>query len=228
MASSGRSFHLKQWLSVQQAVDHLSALAEESLSGADLADLAETRQLDLYWYRPGQLLAYVDRGANAEHPLIELDQPLRLCPESRSDWLAVAGILRGRPALPAAENDTPLLEDADGRRLRITFAPGRWPEPYSSRWYPSLAELVLKRSDMPRLESRLFSAADAEQFLEQQLLLDVIWDLEQLALDGGDGHDTAWLAEQLARRDPKLDRNTLERVLHAAEHRREARAPHPP
>ncbi|MFC6633014.1 hypothetical protein [Microbulbifer taiwanensis] len=206
-----KPFHRRQWLSVQQAVDHLSAVAEEPVTSADLADLAEQHLLDLYWYRPGQQLAYLGRPETRE-----LTEPLRLCAENHSDWSAIAGILRQRPALPAYEQDTPLLEDAEGNRLRITFERRQRPEPFSSRWYPTLAELVLKRSDLEQLEPQLFSSTEADSELEPQLLLNVIWQLEKLALDGNH-HTPTWLAEQLARRSGSLDRAALERVLAAAE-----------
>ncbi|MFI2811405.1 MULTISPECIES: hypothetical protein [Microbulbifer] len=208
-----KNFHRKRWLSVQQAVDHLSALSEEPLSGADLADLAEEHQLDLYWYRPGQQVAYMGRPE-----VTTLDTPLRLCGEDHSDWHAIADILRHHPALPAFEQDTPLLEDANGDRLRITFDRRHRPEPFSSRWYPTLAELVVRREDLEQLEPHLFSGQEAAgtHVLETPLLLRVIWQLEQLALDG-DHHSTAWLADQLARRSPGVDRADLERVLDAAQ-----------
>jgi hypothetical protein len=218
----GKPFHLKQWLSVQQTVDHLSAVVEEPLTSADLADLAEDHQLDLYWYRPGQMLAYADRNAYPHrNQTRELNQPLRLCPDNHSDWHALVGILRDHPALPAGENDTPLLVDAEGNRLTITFDSQYRPEPYSSRWYPSLAELMLKRSDLDRLESQLFSAPISAQGSDLQLrpdlLLDVIWQLEQLALDDGGGHDIRWLKDQLTARNHNLDSAALEQVLVAAE-----------
>ena len=208
---NAKPFHRKQWLSVQQAVDHLSAVAEEPVTSADLADMAEEHQLDLYWYRPGQKLAFLDRAGSAE-----LTEPMRLCGESHSDWGAIVGILRQRPALPAYEQDTPLLEDSDGNRLRITFDYRQRPEPFSARWYPSFAELMLKRSDLEHLEPHLFSGSELDSELEPHLLLRVIWQLEQLALDG-DHHSHRWLADQLARRSPAVDRDALERVLVAAE-----------
>lgn len=206
------TFHRRQWLSVQQAVNHLSAVAEEPLTSADLADLAEEHQLDLYWYRPGQLLTYMDgRGIR------ELDTPLLLCAENHSDWQALAGILRHRPALPAYEQDTPLLEDAEGNRLRITFERGQRPEPFSSRWYPTFAELVLKRSQLQLLEPQIFPQ-ETDGKLEPQLLLNVIWELEQLALDAAKPqHSPAWLADELVRRNGDIDRSAVERVLAAAE-----------
>ncbi|WP_323845433.1 hypothetical protein [Microbulbifer magnicolonia] len=215
-----KPFHRRQWLSVQQAVNHLSAVAEEPLTSADLADLAEQHLLDLYWYRPGQKLTYLDRPGTGE-----LTEPLRLCAENHSDWSAIAGILRHRPALPAYEQDTPLLEDAEGNRLRITFDYRQRPEPFSSRWYPNLAELVLKRSDLEQLEPQLFSTQETDSELEPQLLLNVIWQLEQLALDGNH-HSTAWLAEQLAQRPGSIDRAALERVLAAAEREGVRGTPH--
>lgn len=215
-----KPFHRRQWLSVQQAVNHLSALAEEPLTGADLADLAEEHQLDLYWYRPGQQLAYLDRPQARE-----LTEPLRLCAENHSDWSAIAGILRQRPALPAYENDTPLLEDPEGNRLRITFDNSQRPEPFSGRWYPSLAELVVKLSDLEQLEPHIFSTAEAEGELRPRMLLNVIWQLERLALDGNH-HSPAWLAEQLAQRSGSLDRSALERVLAAAEREGVRGTPH--
>ncbi|GAA5443352.1 hypothetical protein Misp06_01528 [Microbulbifer sp. NBRC 101763] len=216
----GKHFHRKQWLSVQQAVNHLSALSEEPLTSAHLADLAEEKLLDLYWYRPGQKLMFLDQIGSRE-----LVEPLRLCTDNQSDWRAIVGVLRHNPALPAYEQDTPLLEDAQGNRLRITFDHHQLPEPYSSRWYPNLAELVLKRSDLEQLEPRLFSPQEASINLERDLLLDVIWQLEQLALDGEE-HSTSWLAEQLARRSTSLDRNACERVLLAAERERTQRQAH--
>ncbi|MDP5209803.1 hypothetical protein [Microbulbifer sp. 2205BS26-8] len=210
--TAGKHFHRKQWLSVQQAISHLSALAEEPLTSAHLAELAEEQLLDLYWYRPGQKLTFQDRIG-----IQELVEPLRLCTDNRSDWRAIVGILRHNPALPAYEQDTPLLEDAEGNRLRITFDYNQRPEPYSSRWYPSLAELVLKRSDLEQLEPRLFSPQETDSSLERQLLLDVIWQLEQLALNGKH-HSVSWLADQLANDSPSLDRNDCEQVLLAAEH----------
>ncbi|MFA0811701.1 hypothetical protein [Microbulbifer epialgicus] len=212
--TAGKHFHRKQWLSVQQAVNHLSALAEEPLTSSHLADLAEEKLLDLYWYRPGQKLTFLD-GLGSR----ELVEPLRLCTDNHSDWQAIVGVLRHSPALPAYEQDTPLLEDAQGNRLRITFDYQVRPEPYSGRWYPSLAELVLKRSDLEQLEPRLFSSTESSSGLERHLLLDVIWQLEQLAL-GGEQHSTSWLAEQLAQRSESLDRNACEKVLLAAERER--------
>lgn len=218
--TAGKHFHRKQWLSVQQAISHLSALAEEPLTSAHLADLAEEQLLDLYWYRPGQKLTFQDRIGTQE-----LVEPLRLCTDNRSDWRAIAGILRHNPALPAYEQDTPLLEDAKGNRLRITFDHNQRPEPFSSRWYPSLAELVLKRSDLEQLEPRLFSSQETDSSLEHQLLLDVIWQLEQLALDG-ERHSVSWLVDQLANRSPSLDRSACEQVLHAAERQHTQPSPH--
>ncbi|SHF15022.1 hypothetical protein SAMN04487965_1487 [Microbulbifer donghaiensis] len=215
-----KPFHRRQWLSVQQAVSHLSAVAEEPLTSADLADLAQEHQLDLYWYRPGQKLAFLDRPGTGE-----LTEPLRLCAENHSDWSAIVDILRHRPALPAYEQDTPLLEDADGNRLRITFDYRQRPEPFSSRWYPNLAELVVKRSDLDQLEQRLFSGQEQDSELETRLLLNVIWQLEQLALDGNH-HSTSWLADQLARRSGSMDRTALERVLVAAEREGVRGTPH--
>ncbi|WP_444910519.1 hypothetical protein [Microbulbifer sp. TRSA005] len=218
--SNGKHFHRKQWLSVQQAVSHLSALAEEPLTSIHLADLAEEKLLDLYWYRPGQKLTFLNREGQRE-----LIEPLRLCSENRSDWRALVGILRHSPALPAYEQDTPLLEDAEGNRLRITFDYHQRPEPFSGRWYPSLAELVLKRSDLEMLEPRLFSSQETEDKLERQLMLDVIWQLEQLALDR-EHHSTSWLAEQLAQRSTALDRGACERILLAAEREGNRSRPH--
>ncbi|SEA45326.1 hypothetical protein [Microbulbifer marinus] len=215
-----KPFHRRQWLSVQQAVNHLSAVAEEPVTSADLADLADQHLLDLYWYRPGQKLVYLGRPETSE-----LTEPLRLCAENHSDWSAITGILRQQPALPAYEQDTPLLEDAEGNRLRISFDRRQRPEPFSSRWYPTLAELVLKRSDLERLEPQLFSAQETEHPLEQHLLLNVIWQLEQMALDGNH-HSTAWLADQLAQRSGSIDRTALERVLAAAEREGVRGTPH--
>lgn len=215
-----KNFHRKRWLSVQQAVDHLTALSEEPLSSRDLADLAEEHLLDLYWYRPGQQVAYMGRPE-----VTTLDTPLRLCAENHSDWHAIADILRHRPALPAFEQDTPLLEDAEGERLRITFERRHKPEPFSSRWYPTLAELVVRREDLERLEPQLFTGLDGAHLLETPLLLRVIWQLEQLALDG-EHHSTAWLADQLARQSPGVDRNDLERVLDAAQREGQRGRPH--
>ncbi|AMX03276.1 hypothetical protein [Microbulbifer thermotolerans] len=208
---TSKPFHRRQWLNVQQAVNHLSAIAEESVTSADLADLAEERQLDLYWYRARQMLTYLD-----QHQTCELTTPLRLCAENRSDWKAIVDILRHRPALPAYEGDTPLLEDDEGHRLRITFDNSQRPEPFSGRWYPSLSELRVKRSDLEHLEPRLFSAQGQEGELQPQLLLSVIWQLEKLALHGS-RHGPAWLAEQLARHSSALDKSALERILAAAE-----------
>lgn len=216
-SSSGKPFHMRRWLSVQQAVDHLSALSEEPLTSDDLARLAEDRKLDLYWYRPGQTLRFVDRP---DWPQKELSQPLRLCPDQSNDWRAIVGILRHRPALPAGENDTPVLQDADGNRLKITFDLNRRPEPFSGRWYPYYSELVLKRSELERLENHLFLMDEGRE-LEPQLLLDVIWELEQLALENGHTpgepvHDAEWLTRQLSKR-AHMDPTVLGRVLHAAE-----------
>ncbi|AOS95747.1 hypothetical protein AUP74_00275 [Microbulbifer aggregans] len=215
-----KPFHLRQWLSVQQAVNHLSAVAEEPFTSADLADLAESHQLNLYWYRPGQQVAYLDRPA-----VLELSRPLRLCAENPSDWKAIVGILRHRPALPAYEQDTPLLEDEDGNRLRISFDHRRRPEPFSGRWYPSLAELAVRRSEIEQLEPSLFSATEQEHALEKQQLLNVIWELEKLALDG-EHHSTGWLAEQIASRSSSLDRQSLERILSDAEREGTRGSPH--
>ncbi|WP_160152506.1 hypothetical protein [Microbulbifer sp. ALW1] len=215
--SGSKPFHMRRWLSVQQAVDHLSALSEEPLTSDDLARLAAEHKLDLYWYRPGQQLAYIDRpGA----PNTELEHPLRLCPEHSSDWRAIVGILRHHPALPAEENDTPVLQDSDGNRLRITFDFSRRPEPFSSRWYPNYAELVVKRRDLDRLENHLFTE-DEEQALAPDLLLDVIWQLEQIAMENGkesdqQPHDLNWLTHQLSDRS-QLDPSLLGKVLNAAE-----------
>ena len=213
----GKPFHMRRWLSVQQAVDHLSALSEEPLTGDDLARLAEDHKLDLYWYRPGQQLTYLDQP---QKPDTELEQPLRLNPEHNSDWRAIVGILRQRPALPAEENDTPTLEDSDGNRLRITFDFNRRPEPFSGRWYPNYAELVVKRRDLDRLENHLFSEDDSQP-LEPNLLLDVIWQLEQMAMENGKDtdeqpHDLDWLTHQLSDRT-HLDPSLLGKVLNAAE-----------
>ncbi|MBN8430275.1 hypothetical protein JF535_05335 [Microbulbifer salipaludis] len=218
--STGKPFHMRRWLSVQQAVDHLSALSEDPLTSDDLARLAEDHTLDLYWYRPGQQLAYIDRPGK---PKTELSEPLRLCPEQSSDWRAIVGILRQRPALPAEENDTPTLQDGNGNRLRITFDFSRRPEPFSGLWYPNYAELVVKRQDLERLENHLFSSDD-EPALAPHLLLDVIWQLEQIAMENGDSneagaespHDLDWLTHQLSDRT-KLDPNLLGKVLNAAE-----------
>ncbi|WP_444934192.1 hypothetical protein [Microbulbifer sp. JTAC008] len=204
-------FHRKQWLSVQQAVDHLSALSEEPLTSAHLADLADEQLLNLYWYRPGQKLSLEDRKG-----VRELVEPVRLCYESASDWHAIVDILRNNPALPAYEHDTPLLEDADGNRLRITFDYHQRPEPFSSRWYPTYAELVLKRNDLEQLEPHLFTSQAVETGFERETLLNVIWQLEQLAL-GDEEHSTSWLADQLAQRSSALDRLSCERILQAAE-----------
>lgn len=214
---SDRPFHMRRWLSIQQAVDHLSALSEEPLTSDDLARLAEDHQLDLYWYRPGQQLRYLDQPGK---PNIVLKHPLRLSPTHNSDWRAIVGILRQRPALPAEENDTPTLEDTDGNRLRITFDFRNRPEPYSSRWYPNYGELVVRRRDLDRLENELFSAED-EPPLAPDLLLDVIWQLEQLALENGHApgkatHDAEWLTQELSQRT-HMDATVLGRVLHAAE-----------
>ncbi|WP_226704004.1 hypothetical protein [Microbulbifer elongatus] len=219
--STSKPFHMRRWLSVQQAVDHLSALSEDPLTSDDLARLAEDHTLDLYWYRPGQQLTYIDRPGK---PKTELTEPLRLCPEHSSDWRAIVDILRHRPALPAGENDTPTLQDDTGNRLQITFDFSRRPEPFSGRWYPNYAELVVKRRDLERLESHLFSAED-EPTLEPDLLLDVIWQLEQMAIENrkedgrdksGASHDLQWLTDQLCDRT-KLDPNLLGKVLNAAE-----------
>lgn len=220
--SGDKPFHLRRWLSVQQAVDHLSALSEEPLSSEDLARLAEERKLDLYWYRPGQKLRYVDRPA---WPLKELKQPLRLCPDNSNDWPAIVGILRRRPALPAEENDTPVLQDADGNLIKITFDLNGRPEPYSSRWYPNYSELMVRRADLELLESDLFIGDEGRE-LEPQLLLDVIWQLEQMALENGHvpgepTHDADWLAQQLSQR-AHMDPAVLGRVLHAAERQHQA------
>lgn len=217
-----KSFHRRQWLSVDQAVTHLSAVAEEPLTSIDLADLADQYQLDLYWYRPGQQVAYLDRPE-----VRDLDRPLRLCAENHSDWSAITGVLRHRPALPAYEQDTPLLEDDEGNRLRIIFDNRQRPEPFSARWYPSYAELVLKRSALEQLEPQLFSSPDQTSELRPQLLLNVIWQLEQLALDGARArHSPAWLAEQLASRSGNIDRAAVERVLAAAEREGVRGTPH--
>ncbi|WP_193161695.1 hypothetical protein [Microbulbifer hainanensis] len=223
MATSlAKPFHRRQWLSVEQAVSHLSAVTEEPLTSGDLADLAESYQLDLYWYRPGQQLAYVGRPETRE-----LSQPMRLCAENHSDWRAIVNILRHRPALPAYEQDTPLLEDSEGDRLRITFDNRQRPEPFSSRWYPNFAELVLKRSELEQLEPQLFSAQEGDGEMDSHLLLNVIWQLEQLTLDSLEPrHSPGWLAEQLAQRSDALDRGALERVLAAAERESVRGTPH--
>ncbi|WP_299595363.1 hypothetical protein [uncultured Microbulbifer sp.] len=227
--STNKPFHMRRWLSVQQAVDHLSALSEDPLTSDDLARLAEDHTLDLYWYRPGQQLSYIDRPGK---PKTELTEPLRLCPQYSSDWRAIVGVLRQRPALPAEENDTPTMQDSKGNRLQITFDFSRRPEPFSSRWYPNYAELVVRRRDLDRLESHLFSADD-EAALEPQLLLDVIWELEQMAMETGEKtgqeqqqhdlkgkpdtpHNLDWLTHQLSDRT-KLDPSLLGKILHAAE-----------
>ncbi|MFD1215706.1 hypothetical protein ACFQ2X_03775 [Microbulbifer celer] len=220
--TGSRPFHMRRWLSIQQAVDHLSALSEEPLTSDDLARLAEDHQLDLYWYRPGQQLHYVD---HPHTPTTELSQPLRLCPTIESDWQAIVGVLRQRPAFPAEENDTPLLRDADGNKMRITFDFNGRPEPFSGRWYPQYGELVVKRRDIERLEQRLFQS-DEDSDLEPQLLLDVIWELEQLALENGNAndpsrHDLQWLAHTLSDRT-QLEPAILDRVLHAAERRHQS------
>ena len=217
MQSGSKPFHLRRWLSVQQALDHLTALSEEPLTSEDLANLAADHQLDLYWYRPGQKLKYVGRP---DWPNTELEEPLRLCPDNEGDWRAIVGILRQRPALPAEENDTPLMRDAEGNKLRITFDFNRRPEPFSGRWYPAFGELVVARSQLDLLEHRLF-AEDADTDLEPQLLLDVIWQLEQLAMENGHGehepaHDLDWLADTLSDRT-QMEPALLTRVLHAAE-----------
>ncbi|WP_346837469.1 hypothetical protein [Microbulbifer sp. SAOS-129_SWC] len=219
--SLAKPFHRRQWLSIEQAVNHLSAVSEEPLTSGDLADLAEEHQLELFWYRPGQQLAYLGRPE-----VRELDQPLRLCAENHSDWHAIVDILRHRPALPAYEQDTPLLEDAAGDRLRITFDNRARPEPFSSRWYPNFAEIMLRRRDVEQLEPQLFSAQDGEGDMDAHLLLNVIWQLEQLALDSIEPHHPpSWLADQLAQRSGAPDRGALERVLAAAE--REGQRGHP-
>ncbi|AWF82711.1 hypothetical protein BTJ40_18895 [Microbulbifer sp. A4B17] len=210
-------FHRKQWLSVQQAVDHLSALSEEPLTSAHLADLADEQLLNLYWYRPGQKLSLEGREG-----IRELIEPVRLCYENASDWHAIVDILRNNPALPAYEHDTPLLEDADGNRLRITFDYHQRPEPFSSRWYPTYSELVLKRNDLEQLEPHLFTGQGTETGFERKTLLNVIWQLEQLAL-GDEQHSTSWLADQLAQRSTSLDRLSCERILLAAERESAAR-----
>lgn len=216
-STSSKPFHMRRWLSVQQAVDHLSALSEDPLTSYDLARLAENHTLDLYWYRPGQQLSYIDRPGK---PRTELTEPLRLCPEHSSDWRAIVGVLRHRPALPAEENDTPTMQDDKGNRLQITFDFSRRPEPFSGRWYPNYGELVVKRRDLDRLESHLFSE-DEDQTLAPDLLLDVIWQLEQLAMANGQDqteqpHDLEWLTHELSDRT-KLDPNLLGKVLNAAE-----------
>ncbi|WP_078084902.1 hypothetical protein [Microbulbifer mangrovi] len=216
-STSSKPFHMRRWLSVQQAVDHLSALSEDPLTSDDLARLAENHTLDLYWYRPGQQLSYIDRPGK---PRTELTEPLRLCPEYSSDWRAIVGILRQRPALPAEENDTPTMQDDKGNRLQITFDFSHRPEPFSGRWYPNYGELVVKRRDLERLESHLFSEDD-DQALAPNLLLDVIWQLEQLAMANGHDqseqpHDLEWLTHELSDRT-KLDPNLLGKVLNAAE-----------
>ncbi|WP_250459116.1 hypothetical protein [Microbulbifer litoralis] len=219
---NAKSFHRRKWLSVDQAVTHLSAVVEEPLSSADLADLADQYQLDLYWYRPGQQVAYLDRPE-----VSELSGPLRLCAENHSDWSAITGILRHRPALPAYEQDTPLLEDEQGNRLRIIFDNRERPEPFSARWYPNYAELVLKRRELEQLEPRLFSPSDLDSELEPHLLLNVIWQLEQLALDSSQPrHSPEWLADQLARRSEAVDRTAVERILAAAEREGARGTPH--
>ncbi|WP_444928512.1 hypothetical protein ACJJIF_11595 [Microbulbifer sp. SSSA002] len=204
-------FHRKQWLSVQQAVAHLSALSEEPLTSAHLADLADEQRLDLYWYRPGQKLSLENRRETRE-----LLEPVKLCYESASSWHAIVDILRNNPALPAYEQDTPLLEDAGGNRLRITFDYPQRPEPFSSRWYPTYAELMLRRNDLERLEPQLFTSQGSEMGFERETLLKVIWQLEQLALEH-EQHSTGWLADQLAQRSASLDRLSCERILQAAE-----------
>ncbi|MFV8781364.1 hypothetical protein ACNKU7_02970 [Microbulbifer sp. SA54] len=219
--NGGKPFHMRRWLSVQQAVNHLSALSEEPITSDDLARLAEEHKLDLYWYRPGQKLRYLHRP---NWPTTELQQPLRLCPDHSNDWRAIAGILRQRPALPADENDTPVLQDPDGNLLKITFDLQRRPEPFSGRWYPNFAELVVRRGDLELLEGHLFTEEETSE-LEPHLLLDVIWQLEQLALENGDAstpkHDLDWLTHQLSHR-AHLDPALLGRVLHAAERQHES------
>ncbi|QIL90113.1 hypothetical protein ACONUD_19385 [Microbulbifer harenosus] len=220
--SNDRPFHMRRWLSIQQAVDHLSALSEEPLTSDDLARLAEDHLLDLYWYRPGQMLSYIDLP---EKPRTTLKHPLRLSPEHSSDWRAIVGVLRQRPALPAEENDTPTLQDTDGNRLRIAFDFSNRPEPFSSHWYPNYSELVVKRRDLDRLERELFSSDD-EQPLAPDLLLDVIWQLEQMAMQNGQeggapAHDLDWLTHELCDRS-HLDPVLLGRVLNAAERQHSA------
>ncbi|WP_233998772.1 hypothetical protein [Microbulbifer pacificus] len=217
-SNNDRPFHMRRWLSIQQAVDHLSALSEEPLTSDDLARMADDHLLDLYWYRPGQQLSYIDLP---QKPATTLEAPLRLSPQHSSDWRAIVGILRQRPALPAEENDTPTLEDAEGNRLRITFDVSNRPEPFSSRWYPDYRELVVKRRDLDRLEAELFSSDD-EPALAPDLLLDVIWQLEQLAMENGrdrstPAHDLDWLTHELSDRT-HLDPILLGKVLNAAEH----------
>lgn len=241
MATAGsKPFHLRhmrRWLSVQQAVDHLSTLSEEPVTSDDLARLADEHKLDLYWYRPGQQLAFID---NPDWPDTELTQPLRLHPQYSSDQRAIIGILRHHPALPADENDTPTLQDSNGNRLRITFEFSQRPEPFSSRWYPNYAELVVMRRDLERLENQLFSS-DEDPSLQPDLLLDVIWQLEQMAM-GNDLEDSEesgperrkkneepvhsldWLTRQLSNRS-QLDPALLGKVLNAAERQHQHQHP---
>ncbi|AQQ66768.1 hypothetical protein Mag101_03280 [Microbulbifer agarilyticus] len=211
-----KPFHLRRWLSAQQAVDHLNVLTEEQLTGDDLARLAEDQKLDLYWYRPGQQLKFIDKTGWSN---IELSEPLRLSPTNQGDWRAIVGILRHQPALPATENDTPTLLDAEGNRLRITFGFHDRPEPFSGRWYPNYSELVVRRRDLDNLESQMLTE-EGEQPLEAGLLLDVIWQLEQMAMENGQAHehphDLNWLTDELSDRT-KLDPRLLGKVLNAAE-----------
>lgn len=222
--AAGKPLRMKYWLTVQQAVAHLGALAEEPIGSENLAKLVEDYQLQLYWHRPGQRLT----GPK----LATLDQPLRLWEKNPSVWRAIVGILRHHPALPAAPDDTPLLEDGDGRLRHITFDFNRRPEPYSSAWYPSYGELMVKRSDLEGLRPRLFAARDEAEALKltesPQLLLDIIAQLERLAMAAGsDGRasepDPHWLAQQIAASDRHFDPAVLERLLTAAGRRRSER-----
>lgn len=222
-----KPLHMKYWLSVQQALDHLRVLAEEEIGSEGLAKLVEERHLSLYWHRPGQRLS---GGKQLSKHSPTLDQPLRLYAQNHSDWRAIVGILRHHPALPAAPNDTPLLEDDAGNLLHITFDFSQRPEPYSGSWYPSYTELVVKRRDLERLQSQLFIGRDEAEdnttvlTEEPQFLLEVIAQLEKLAMAAHSGGkpcapDIHWLAQQLADSDENLDHAALKRVLTVAERR---------